>query len=103
MFRRKQVPVNYLPRVGQISDYLHSNEDFFFDINCADHLMQKLPSVSQKLADLQVRLQLVELLDLRSRRMAFNKSKPGLQALSQQCCLLHVQKHWSSLNGYLGV
>lgn len=88
MFIRKQVPVNYLPRVGQVSDYLHSNEDFFFDINSADHLMQKFPGVSQKLTDLQVRLQLVELLDLRSKGMTFDRhsclyrNKEGLQPLS---------------------
>lgn len=78
MFSRTQVPVNYLPCVRQISDYLHSNEDFFFDINSADHVMQKLPSVSQKLTDLQVRFELVELLDLRSKRIKINKDKRNI-------------------------
>lgn len=62
------LPVNYLPCVGEIADYLHGNEDFFFDVDGADHLVQELSGVSQELTNLQVRLQLVELLDLKMQR-----------------------------------
>lgn len=64
----RQAPVNYLPRVGQVSNYLHRDEDFFFDIDGADHVVQELPGVRQELTDLQVRLELVELLDLEMER-----------------------------------
>lgn len=66
------VPVNYLPCIRQVSNYLHGNENFFFDIDGADHLVQELPGVSQELTDLQIRLQLVELLDLKTKRKAFS-------------------------------
>jgi len=59
-------PVNDLPGVGQVSHDLHGDEDFLLDVDGADHLVQKPPGVSQELADLEVGLQLVELLDLRS-------------------------------------
>lgn len=62
-----QVPVNDLPCVGQISNYLHRNEDLFFDVDGTDHLVQKPPGVRQELTHLKVRLQLVELLDLKTK------------------------------------
>lgn len=68
MFFSEEVPVNYLPCVGQVSNYLHGDENLLFDIDGADHLVQKLPCVSQELTDLQVRLQLVKLLDLKTKR-----------------------------------
>lgn len=64
MIRTDEVPVNNLPCVGQVSNYLHGNENLFLDVNCANHLVQELSGVSQELTDLQVGLQLVELLDL---------------------------------------
>lgn len=64
MIRSDEAPVNYLPCVGQVSNYLHGDENLFFDVDGADHLVQELSGVSQELADLQVGLQLVELLDL---------------------------------------
>lgn len=50
----KYLPINYLPCIGQISNYLHCDEDFFFDIDGADHLVQEFSGVSQELTDLQV-------------------------------------------------
>lgn len=59
-------PVNDLPRVGQVSNDLHGDEDFLFDVDGADHVVEELSGVCQKLAHLQVGLQLVEFLDLNS-------------------------------------
>lgn len=63
-----EAPVDYLPRVGQVSNYLHGDENLFLDVDGADHLVQELSGVSQELTDLQVGLQLVELLDLRANK-----------------------------------
>lgn len=67
MFRTAQVPVNDLPGVGEVSNYLHSDEDLFFDIDSADHVVQELPGVSQELANLKVGFQLMKLLHLKTR------------------------------------
>lgn len=64
MIGSDEAPVNYLPCVGQVSNYLHGDENLFLDVDGADHLVQELSGVSQELTDLQVGLQLVELLDL---------------------------------------
>lgn len=64
MWISQWVPVNDLPCVRQIPHYLHGNENFFFDIDGADHLVQELSGVSQELTNLQIGLQLMELLDL---------------------------------------
>lgn len=39
MFRRVCVPVNDLPSVGEVSNDLHGDEDLFFDIDGADHVV----------------------------------------------------------------
>lgn len=54
MFSRKKAPIDDLPGVRQVSNYLHGDEDFLFDVNGADHLMQELPSVGQELTHLKV-------------------------------------------------
>lgn len=64
MIGTDEAPVNDLPCVGQVSDYLHGDENLFLDVDGADHLVQELSGVCQELTDLQVGLQLVELLDL---------------------------------------
>lgn len=60
-------PVNDLPCIGQISNDLHGDQDLLFDVDGADHLVQELPGVGQKLAHLQVRVQLVKLLHLKTK------------------------------------
>lgn len=64
----QHVPVDYLPRIGEISYYLHGDQDLFFDVDGADHLVQELPGVGQKLTHLQVGLQLVKFLDLEAKK-----------------------------------
>lgn len=64
MIGTDEAPVNDLPRVGQVSNYLHGDENLLLDVDGADHLVQELSGVSQELTDLQVGLQLVELLHL---------------------------------------
>ena len=63
------LPVYDLPGIGQVSYYLHGDQDLFLDVDGANHLVQELPGVSQELAHLQVGLKLVELLDLSVRKI----------------------------------
>lgn len=74
MFMTVCVPVNDLPGVGEVSNNLHGDEDLFFDIDGADHVVQKLPGVSQELAHLKVGFQLMEFLHLQTRRQTFQGS-----------------------------
>lgn len=46
MILTDEAPVNYLPRVGQVSDYLHGDENLFLYVDGADHLVEELPGVS---------------------------------------------------------
>lgn len=39
MFMTVCVPVNDLPGVGEVSNDLHGDEDLFFDIDGADHVV----------------------------------------------------------------
>ena len=59
------LPVDDLPGVGQVSYDLHGDQHLLLDVDGADHLVEELPGVGQELAHLQVRLQLMELLDLK--------------------------------------
>ena len=57
-------PVDYLPAVGNIGHDLDRDEDFLLDVDHANHLVQVLTRVRQKLLHLQVQFELVEFLHL---------------------------------------
>lgn len=96
MFGIHEVPVNDLPCIGQVSNYLHGNENFLFDIDGADHLVKELSGVRQELTDLQVRLQLVELLDLKARRNTSLQMDINIQITIKAAATPNCMERWST-------
>ena len=57
-------PVNYLPSKAEISHNLHGNQHILIDVDDANHLMQELSCVIEKLFNLKVAFQLMKFLNL---------------------------------------
>ncbi len=64
MVKQRAPPVDGLPGVREVGDYLDVDEDLLLDVDDADHLMEVLARVRKELFHLKVALQLMELLDL---------------------------------------
>ena len=62
--RYTHIPINEQPRIGEVGNLLQSDEDFFSNVDGAQHLLQVLAGVGKELLHLHVVLQTVELQDL---------------------------------------
>ena len=96
-------PVNQFPGIGQISDNLDGDQNFFFNIYDPYHLVKEFPRVGQELFDLEVALELVEFLHLMDGKKC-NKShstreKNHVKKLDIRVGFLHPPCFEFRLNG----